>query len=104
MNTSPARTRRLLGVGVIAAIGAAAVNAVVYGIGRAAGLSFVASTTASGPQHILLEHVVSFTFMTFAAGLVAALIANKVRRPSLRALQIAGAVIAVVSVGMDVSI
>ena len=85
MNTSTVGTRRLLGLGVIAAIGAASVNAAIYGIGRAAGLSFVASTTAAGPQHILLQHVVSLTHMTFGAGLVAVLIADKFRRPSLRA-------------------
>jgi hypothetical protein len=104
MNTTPIGARRLLGLGVFAAIGAASVNAAIYGIGRAAGLSFVASTTASGPQHILLEHVVSFTLMTFAVGLVAALIADKVRRPHLGALQAVGAVVAVVSVAMDLSI
>jgi Family of unknown function (DUF6069) len=104
MNPSTVGARRLLGLGVIAAIGAASVNAAIYGIGRAAGLSFVASTTSSGPQHVLLQHVVSFTFMTFAAGLVAALVADKVRRPNLRALQTVGAVIAVVSIAMDLSI
>jgi hypothetical protein len=104
MNTSTVGTRRLLGFGVIAAAGAASVNAAIYGLGRAAGLSFVASTTAAGPQHILLQHVVSLTLMTFGAGLVAVLIADKFRRPGLRALQAVGAVVAVVSVVMDLSI
>jgi hypothetical protein len=104
MNASTVGARRLLGLGGIAAIGATSVNAAIYGIGRAAGLSFVASTTATGPQHILLEHVVTLTIMTFAAGLVAALIADKFRRPGLRALQTVGAVVAVVSVLMDASI
>jgi hypothetical protein len=104
MNTSPVKTRHLLGIGVIAAVGAATVNAAIYGIGRAADLSFVASTTASGPEHILLQHVVSFTFMTFAVGLVVAAIADKVRRPSLHALQLVGATVAVVSIAMDVPI
>jgi len=104
MNTSTVGARRLLGLGAIAAIGAASVNAAIYGIGRAAGLSFVASTTAAGPQHILLQHVVSFTLMTFGVGLVAAVIADKIRRPNLRALQTVGAVVAVVSVVMDLSI
>ncbi len=104
MNTSTVGTRRILGLGVAAAVGAVAVNAAIYGLGRAAGLSFVASTTASGPQHILLQHVVSLTLMTFAVGLVAALIADKLRRPGLRALQAVGAVVAVVSIVMDLSI
>jgi uncharacterized protein DUF6069 len=104
MNASTVGARRLLGLGGIAAIGATSVNAAIYGIGRVAGLSFVASTTAAGPQHILLQHVVTLTLMTFAVGLVAALVADKIRRRGLRALQTVGAVVAVASIVMDVSI
>jgi Family of unknown function (DUF6069) len=104
MNTSTVGARRLLGLGAAGAAGAASVNAVIYGLGRASGLTFVASTTSSGPQHIMLQHVVSLTLMTFAVGLVAALVVDKVRRPSLRALQIVGATVAVLSISMDVSI
>jgi hypothetical protein len=102
--TSAVGVRSILGLGAAAAAGAALVNAGIYGIGRASGLSFVASTTSAGPQHIMLQHVVSFTLMTFAIGLAAAIVADKLRRPGFRALQIVGAVIAVVSITMDLSI
>ena len=105
MNTVSHRpTRRLLGIGAAAAAGAALVNAAIYGVGRAVDLTFVASTTSARPQHILLQHVVSFTLMTFAIGLVAAFIVDRMRRPSLRMLQVVGAFIAVASISMDVSI
>ena len=48
--------------------------------------------------------MVSFSLQTFAVGLVAALIASRLRRPSLRSLQVLGGVVAVASMAMDVPI
>ncbi len=104
MNDSPVGARRLLTIGAGAALAATLVNAVIYGIGRVAGLDFVAAHTSRGPEHIRLVHVVSLTLITFAIGLAAALIADRFRRPGLRAVQITGGVIALLSIEMDLTI
>jgi uncharacterized protein DUF6069 len=104
MDSTKTRARRLLAVGVIGAVAGTVVNAGIYGIGRAADVAYVARQTSSGPDNILLVHVVSFSLMAFGVGLVAALIAARVGRPSLHALQVLGAVIAVASTSMDIGI
>src|SRR4051812_36726503 len=93
--TTPIKARQLLAYGSIAALVAVAINVGIYAGGRAADVSYVVNQTASGPEEIQLVHVVGFCLQAFAVGLVAALIANRLGRPSLRSLQILGAVIAV---------
>ena len=102
--TSPIKARQLLAYGSIAALAAVAINVLIYAGGRVADVSYVVNQTASGPEEIRLVHVVGFCLQAFAVGLVAALVANRLGRPSLRSLQILGAVIAVGSTVMDVGI
>jgi hypothetical protein len=103
-STSKIKTRRLLGYGAVAGLAAASVNAAIYLGGRAAGVSYVARQTASGAEHIKLEHVVSFCLEAFVLGLVAALVVNRLRAASLYSLLVLGALIAVGSTAMDVPI
>jgi Family of unknown function (DUF6069) len=98
MTSTTIRIRPLLATGAVAAAATAAVNASIFGLGRAAGVDFVVDSTTT----VAVADVVSFTLMCFAAGLLAAVIARWVRRPSYRVLQVVGAVIAVASVAMDV--
>jgi hypothetical protein len=100
MTTSTIRIRPLLATGAVAAAATAAVNASIFGLGRAAGVDFVVDATTS----VAVTDVVSFTLMCFAAGLLAAAIARGLRRPDFRVLQVVGAVIAVATVAMDVPI
>lgn len=103
--TKPAiTTRRLLAVGSVAAVAAATVNAAVYGLARAADVSFVVSGAKPGQDQVLLQHVLSLSLFSFAAGIAASLIVARLRRPSLRALQVLGAVLAVLSTAMDLQI
>jgi hypothetical protein len=104
MNTSRPRTSQLLKAGVVGAAAAALVNTTIYGIGRAADVTYAAARTSHGPDLIRLHHVVGLTFTTFGIGLVAAVVVNRVGRPSLRALAIFASIVAVTSVAMDVSI
>jgi hypothetical protein len=104
MQTSSFPARRLLRIGTVAALSAALVNAAIYGLGRGAGLSFVASHHGGRPDEIKLVHVVSFSLEAFVVGLVVALIATKLHRPSLRALQGLGASVALLSIAMDLTI
>jgi hypothetical protein len=60
--------------------------------------------TSSGPQNVQLKDVVSLSVMSFALGIVAVAAATKLRRPSLRTMQILGAVLAVVSTWGDFTI
>lgn len=104
MPTSSLTARRLLRIGTVAALSGALVNAAIYGLGRSAGLSFVASHHGGRPDDIKLVHVVSFSLEAFAVGLVVALIATKLHRPNRRALQGLGAAVAVLSIAMDLTI
>jgi hypothetical protein len=104
MESTKTSLQRLLTLGLIAGVAGAVVNAVIYGVGRAADVAYVISQTSSGPQHVRLVDVVSFSLMAFAVGLVAALIVAKLGRPNLRVLQVLGAVIAVASTAMDIPI
>ena len=97
-------TRRLLAVGSVAAVAGTSINAAVYGIARAAGVSFVVSGQKPGADHVLLQHVLSLSLFSFAAGIVAALVVARLRRPSLRALQVLGGALAVISTVMDLQI
>ena len=100
MNTATIRIRPLLATGAVAAAASVAVNASIFGLGRAAGVDFVVDSTTT----VAVADVVSFTLMCFAAGLLAAAIARALRRPSYRVLQVVAAVIAVASVAMDLPI
>jgi hypothetical protein len=101
MSTSRTRPSHLLRAGAVGAVAATLVNAALFGAGRAADLAYVVHQSST--DRIRLVHVVSFSLETFAVGLVAAVVAARLGR-SLRALQILGAVVAVLSTGMDVSI
>ena len=104
MRTSTPGLRRLAGFGAAAAVTGTAVNTAIFGIGRAAGVDYVAATTRQGPQLIHVQHVVSLSLMSFAVGLAVTAIATGVGRPSVRVIQILATVVAVLSVGMDVGI
>jgi len=99
------RVRRVLRVGAVAGVAATAVNAVVYGLGRAAGVDYVAQRDASGVDRIQLQHVVSLSVISFAIGLLAAAVATRADRPRvLRGLQVLGAGLAVVTTYGDFGI
>ncbi|HEX3542324.1 MAG TPA: DUF6069 family protein [Acidimicrobiales bacterium] len=100
---SSQKDRRLLTVGAAAVSAATATNAVLYAAARAAGVNYTL-TQGSTTGLIHLHDVVSLSVFTFAVGLAAAAAARPLGRPSLRALQILGAVIAVASISMDVSV
>jgi hypothetical protein len=104
MKTSQGRTKGLLVVGAAGAVAATAVNACIYGAGRAADVAYVITQSSSAPERVGLGEVVSLSLMSFAVGLVAAAVALRFGRPSLRALQILGAVLAVVSTWGDFTI
>ena len=101
--TKASRTRQLLSTGALAGVAATAVNAVVYGLGRAAGVDYVAQRHASGVDRIQIQHVVSLSVISFAIGLAAALVATRVRR-GLPGLQVLGVVVALVSTYGDFGI
>ncbi len=104
MKTSETRIRRLLALGGTGAVVAAVTNAVIYGVGRAAGVDYVITETSKGTESVHLADVLSLTLMSFAVGLAAAVVATRFHRPSLRALQVLGAVLAVVSTYGDFTI
>ena len=104
MKTSDQRIRQLFVLGAVGAVAATLVNAVIYAAGRAADVAYLVDVTSSGPQNVLLRHVVSLSLMSFAVGIIAAAVATKLRRPSLRTMQIIGAVLAVVSTWGDFTI
>lgn len=88
------RLPRLLQAGAVGALGAAVVNAVIYGIARAADVSF-AYTDGGDELRVGLGEVVGASVFTFAAGLVAAAIVVWLGRPDLRIVQAIGGVIAI---------
>ena len=90
----------MFATGAVAAAATAAVNAVIFGLGRAAGVDYVVDSSTT----IGVADVVTFTLMAFAVGLVAAAVARGLRRPGYRVLQMVGAVIAVSSVALDLPI
>ena len=100
MTTTTIRIRPLLTTGAVVAAATAAVNAVIFSLGRAAGVDYVVDSTTT----VAVADVVTFTLMAFAVGLVAAAVARGLRRPGYRALQVVGAVIAVASIAMDLPI
>ena len=100
MTTTTIRIRPLLTTGAIAAAATAAANAVIFGLGRAAGVDYVVDSTTT----VAVADVVTFTLMAFAVGLAGAAVARGLRRPGYRALQVVGAVIAVASIAMDLPI
>lgn len=104
MATTKTPVSRLVAVGVVGAVAGTLVNSAIYGAGRAAHVAFVVAQTSTGPKPIRLVDIVSFSLMAVAVGLVAAVIAARVGRPSLRSLQVLGAVIAIASTSMDIGI
>ncbi len=98
------RIRRLLAVGAVAGVAATVVNATVYGLGRAAGVDYVAKSDAGGVDRIQLQHVMSLSVMSFVVGLAAAAVVVKRRRRGLRTLQVLGAVLAVATTYGDFGI
>ena len=93
------RIPRLLGLGAAGAAAAAVVNAAIFGIGHAADVSYLVDGEA-----IELQHVVSFTLMSFAVGLVVAALFARFRPASLRALAVVGGIVGVVTMAMDFSV
>ena len=63
--TKTIRIRPLFATGAVAAAATAAVNAVIFGLGRAAGVDYVVDSSTT----IGVADVVSFTLMAFAVGL-----------------------------------
>jgi hypothetical protein len=104
MNRSSVSATRLMSVGAIGAASAALANTAIFGLGRAGDVAFIAKDGAVGPDYIHWVHVVSLSLFTMAIGVVVALVASWVGKPSLRTMQVIGAVFAVVSTEMDVSI
>jgi hypothetical protein len=104
MKTSDHRIRQLFVLGAAGAVTATVVNSVIYAAGRAADVAYLVQVTSSGPQSVQLKDVVSLSLMSFAVGIIAAAVATKLRRPSLRTMQIIGAVLAVVSTWGDFTI
>jgi hypothetical protein len=104
MKTSEPRIRRLLVVGGIGAAATALTNAVIFGVGRAAGVEYVITTTSKGAQSVHLADVSSLSLISFAIGVAAAVVATWWKRPSLRALQVVGGIVAVVSTYGDFTI
>jgi hypothetical protein len=98
------RVRHLLTVGAVAGVAATVVNATVYGLGRAAGVDYVAQRDASGVDRIQLQHVVSLSVISFVVGLAAAAVVVKLHRRGLRALQVVGVVLAVATTYADFGI
>ena len=93
------RIPRLIGIGAAGAAAAAVVNAAIFGIGHAADVSYLVDGEA-----IELQHVVSFTLMSFAVGLVVAALFARFRPASLRALAVVGGIVGVVTMAMDFSV
>jgi hypothetical protein len=101
MKKSDHPVRRLLVVGATGAIAATAANVLIYGAGRAADVAYIVSTTSQGNERVRLADVVSLSLMSFAVGIIAAVVARRFRRPSVRTLQVVGAVLAVVTTWGD---
>jgi len=103
MNEHSIRVSRLVAVGAVGAIAATAVNAVIYGVGRSAGLMYIVSGAGS-PGRVRLVDVITLSLISFAVGIVAAVAASRLRRPRLGLLQPLAAILAVVSTAMDLSL
>jgi hypothetical protein len=101
MNTSDRRIRHLFVLGAAGAVAATVVNSLIYAVGRAADVTYLVDVTSHGPQNVRLQDVVSLSLMSFVLGIIAAAVATKLRRPSLRTMQVIGAVLAVVSTWGD---
>lgn len=93
------RLPRLLQVGVVGAVASAAVNLALYGASRAADVSF-AFIYDGKTERIASGEILGLSFIGFGAGVIVAAIALLLGRPSLRAVQVFGGVVAVVSLFM----
>jgi hypothetical protein len=103
MTSSTNSIRRLLVVGAAGAVAATVANAVIFGLGRAAGVDYLVKRGADG-MSVHITDVASLSLMAFAVGLIAAAVSVRWGRPSLRSLQVLGAVLAVVSTYSDFTI
>ena len=101
METSTRRSRYhvLLASGAVGAVVATTVNIAIYGTGRLAGVDYIITETT----RVRVPDVVILSLMSFAIGLVAAAVAVRWDR-GLRALQVVGAVLAVISTWGDFTI
>ena len=91
------RRRSLRREAEIGAVAAAAVNAAIWGVGRAAGVSFHVRPQAGGEVGIVL--VVLTTLIMFAAGMGLFVLAARRSDRLATAVIVAGVVFAVVSTG-----
>lgn len=96
---STVRIPRLLGLGAGGAVAATVVNAAIFGVGRAADVSYLVDG-----EPIELQHVVSLTLMGLAVGFVAAAVVARFRPTGLRALAVLGGVLGVLTMAMDLSV
>lgn len=96
--------RRLLTFGFAGAIAAVVVNLTIYAISRAADVVFLIETRPDGPGLVGPSQVIRNTVVGLVVGLLAAVIALLLRRPSLRVLQVVGAIFAVATLYMDVDL
>lgn len=105
METTRPRPANLLAVGGLAAVTAVAVNAAIVGLARAADVSFAYTESADSPTKFIgWGEVLGLSLVSFAVGLVAALVAARWGRPCLRVLQILGGVVALGTIYSDVAL
>lgn len=104
METTKTSARRLLAHGAAGAAIATTVNATIFGVARAADVDFLVDVTRKGPQHVVVANVVNLTWMSFAVGLVAAVIAGRIGPRSLRTVQIVGSILALLTIIPDFTI
>ena len=99
-------TTRLLRTGAAFGLGAAAVNAAVWGLARAGDVSF-AYVEHGDAGHIRVVDIVGMTIATFAGGLLVAVVATRLGHPFTRTLQVIAAGLVVASLvglpGLDAS-
>ncbi len=100
MSSSRIPRSGLLRIGSAGAVVAAAVNAAIYGLGRAAGVAYVVTPTS----RVSVVDVVVLSLVWFAIGLVAAAVATRWGGRAVRVLQIVGTVVAVASISTDLTI
>ena len=102
MQTTKHHVRPFLTIGAAGAVTAAAVNSAIYAVGRVAGVDFLVESGTTS-ERIQAGHVLTLSLISFAVGLLAVAIAAW-RRPRWRLFQVFGAIIAVGSIVMDVTI
>ncbi len=105
MEATRPRPANVLAVGGITAVTAAAVNAAIFGLARAADVSFAYTGSADGPTKFIgWGEVLGLSLVSFAIGLAAALVAALWGRPRLRVLQVLGGIVALGTIYSDVAL